>query len=1389
MRIFLSHSSENAHRAIALRQWLIDTEPALDGEIFLALDPGDGIQVGTQWKAALRNALDRCEAVICLVSEEWLASHECRTEFRTAENAGKRIFSARLSELRTPDITEDWHRCDLFGTGPTTSVTMADGTTVSFLSTGLARLLEGLRLAGIGAENFAWPPPGEVDRSPYRGWRPFEAVDAAVYFGRDAQTTRAIDTLRSMRSERRRAMLVILGPSGTGKSSFLRAGLLPRTARDDRDFTVLDTIRPERAPISGEHGLAVSLHRALTRLRAPTVPTLGEIKRALITEGSVRLQQYLDSVRAAARSRLLSEDAEPGPTPLIAIDQAEELLSADAGPEGRQFLTMLGETLGSRAGSEPLIVICTIRTDRYQLLQSNLDLADVETEVFDRLKPLPPDQFRAVITGPAIRSSRAGRRVEFEPALVDLLIRDCSEGTGSLPLLALVLSRLYEDYSEAVRLTVAHYRSIGGIEQVVNATVSGLLSTDPAERQDQLDLLRQAFVPWLVTVADTDQLLRRIARWTEIPREARALLDRFVDVRMLVKDQQADETTVEVAVEALFSLWPELASWLDERREDLRRIHEMEQAAASWERNGRHAEWLWAGTRLAEISELLGDPELGPRVATSQAFLAASRKQQDRLRQDALDAARRRNGLLAALLVVTLVIAISAIGLFVKARNDSARADREARGAVAAQLLAQSKAMLSGAIPGGDVLGLQLAQAAFAVAGTNESIRDGATDVALRRIRMSWIAPIDGAAVDVAFNRDGTEVAVTADDGIGSTNKARTVVAAADSGATRWQDSFTSQNGAGTVSFGDDGQVFTSTLGLGIRTRTPHRTTPGGAADGTHKSAETQFSSDGTRAVDLLDRTFQVWDPRTGRVLCNSQPYGADDNRMRKLAISRDGRTILTTTGTQPTMRLWDAGTCGPRGDPAPGPEEGARRLAISSDGEYAALEQFSDGALQLRRAGSGELVYDLFVPEADSGVSRIAFSPDGRTIAAGTFNGTIHLLDTRYRFPVAELRGHSGAVTALMFDPSGTRLVSAGNDRTLRMWDLSGGMVGHPPENEDRGYHDYGEYAIAPNGRWVAHELENAGGSGSSIGLFDLDSGSFAGMLPDAEIGDIHVLSFSPDGGRLLGSGTNGTRVWKVVNGGIDAPARISGVPGWKDSERFSLALQGSQIAFQHGDSLTFWDVDADRPVGQPIATSKNVRAISFSPDGNLVAVHADSGIDVYEVANPLPRSRLSLDTNSDATAATFVTNHSIAYYRAGAVRIWEIDKNSATDQITMQAGFSPTSEHISIAVTQDGRSIAAVARTWVSGYTGDGAIRIWNTETGRLSATAEVGVQSIISLKFADATPQLVALTTDGLALRVTIPSDPLTTLCQKVTSRISEADWHSWVSSTIPFTDPCS
>ncbi len=381
-RLFLSHSSANNREAVALKQWLGKQNPRLANEIFLDLDQGTGIHIGQRWREALNNAATRCEGVVCLLSTNWESSEWCRWEYNYAAELGKRIFVALLQPGTGAEMLE-WQQCKLFGEGTKTAIDIGDGEPVLFKTDGLYRLREGIRRAGIGSDSFEWPI-NDPERAPYRGWRPFEPVDAGIFCGRDAQIVAAMDALRSVRQAKTKQWFVILGPSGSGKSSFLRAGLIPRMQRDDRQCLVLGIVRPERDVLLGANGLATAIHSAREE-KGLNEPPLKDIEAACAGDPA-EVRRLLIELQEAARLQFLGAgDNEAPPTIVLPLDQAEELLSPDGAEPASRFLALMQELAEPAEDSRlDMIVVATIRSDRFGGLQARPELA--QGKIFGELQ-------------------------------------------------------------------------------------------------------------------------------------------------------------------------------------------------------------------------------------------------------------------------------------------------------------------------------------------------------------------------------------------------------------------------------------------------------------------------------------------------------------------------------------------------------------------------------------------------------------------------------------------------------------------------------------------------------------------------------------------------------------------------------------------------------------------------------------------------------------------------------------------------------------------------------------------------------------------------------------------------------------------------------------------
>ena len=290
---------------------------------------------------------------------------------------------------------------------------------------------------------------------------------------------------------------------------------------------------------------------------------------------------------------------------VLALDQAEELFGADAGPQAGIFLKLVAD-LARRTSDLDLIVATTIRTDRYEAMQTAPALAGLKAVTFNDLKPMPDNHFKDVINGPAARATAAGRRLQLAPELVAQLLADCTESADALPILSLTLARLYREHGASGRLTREHYQAMGGMKRVVQTEIDDILSADPDARSHQLGWLRAAFIPWLATInPENDQPMRRFARYGDLPEPSRPLIDALVAKRLMVKDTRpSGEVVVEVALESLLRQWSELDGWLREQRHNLKAADDLERAADGWRQNNHSPDWLREGSRLAEAEAL-----------------------------------------------------------------------------------------------------------------------------------------------------------------------------------------------------------------------------------------------------------------------------------------------------------------------------------------------------------------------------------------------------------------------------------------------------------------------------------------------------------------------------------------------------------------------------------------------------------------------------------------------------------------------------------------------------------------------------------------------------------------------------------------------------------------
>jgi WD40 repeat protein len=1389
-RIFLSHSTADNRATIALRQWLVEQDASLSNEIFLDVDPSTGLETGTRWKDALRRANARCEAVVCLLSRNWAASHECKVEYRTAENLNKQIFCARLESSTGDELTSEWQRCDLFGDGPATLIDIGSGPAVAFATDGLYRLRDGIRGAGIGADSFRWPPSDDPQRAPYRGWEPLDAADAAVFFGRDAQIIRALDAIRGMRRSGTNAVFVVLGPSGTGKSSFLRAGLLPRLRREDRRFQVLEIVRPERSALTGQSGLAAAIVGGRQSVGL-TTPSLGDVKAACAAGDVDRVAAWLTEIRHEAAARLLEHESDLdvplAPTLVLPLDQAEELFSTDAGEQADTFLRLLAGVAGQlNAVQAGLVVAATIRTDRYELMQTHPALAGVGTVLFDELKPMPPTEFKEVIIGPAHRATDAGQALRVAPDMVEHLLIDAADGADTLPMLALTLSRLYTDYGGTGELSLAHYQALGGMRSVVQTEIDEVLAADPQLREAELDALRAAFIPWLATInPDNDQPMRRVARWSDLPEESAPLVDALVAKRLMLKDTRDGHTVVEVALESLLRQWDQLASWLRDERKDLKEADDIEHCADAWEANDRNPAWLLEGSRLAEAGALLDKPGFRERLLRTGDFLDASLEREEQRRateenqreaelraaQDRVEHAqerqataeahaavlRKRSRVLRGVVAFTATVAVLAIAASLWATSAHSQAQARFRQATAARLESEAQGMLEQVRPGGDARALQQVLAANLI--DNDPDDDAIYSAAVSRHDLVKIIPAGSPVYSVAFSPDGHHVASASDDHLVRVWDRVTgnLVGQPLTGLT---------DAAFSVAYSPDGERLAAASEQSILLWSTDSDAGGGTPMRIDAANVKQviFSPDGHRlATASSDGTIQLWDASTGKQL--AQVLVGHEDSVNSIAFSPDGHRLASGANDK-TVRLWDADTLTPIGEPLTGHKDEVTAVAFSPDGHRLASGS-KDKNLYLWDADTGRPITGPMVGHDDV-IHEIAFSPDGRMLVSAGGDNVVWMWDAGTGSAVGKpLTGHEFDVYSLAFSPDGRYLATGSYDQSVRLWDVGDMILA--------GQGELWAVALSPDGRLIA-----SGGDDGSVKFWDTESRLLVGAPLLGTRGQaVETIAFSPDGKRVAAGGDDRTiRIWDTITGKpLGRPLTGHTDLVWT----IAFSPDGSKLVSGSADrTIRIWDVNTGAPIGKPITGHTNdVYGVAFSPDGSrIVSGSVDRTIRLWDANTGAPIGKpITGHTNTvDSVAYSPDGKTIVSGASDGLVRLWD----AATGAPIGKPLIGHTDAVGSVAYGQLGRLIVS------GGYEGD--VRLWEAASGQpVGGPLQGHAALVVGVATNSERHRVVSAGDDGV-LRVWSTEATAGDLCAKLTTNMSHAQWDEWISPDIDYMATC-
>jgi len=1030
--------------------------------------------------------------------------------------------------------------------------------------------------------------------NPYKGLRAFEEADAEEFFGREGLVRKLIERLETPTTFRRRPerieiepyrFLAVIGPSGSGKSSVVKAGVIPALRRGflpGASKWIITQMTPSTQPME-------QLENELLAIAARPVKDLHD----RLWNGPNGLKSIIPDLLAETTGEIL-----------LFVDQFEEIFMP-AVDEVERVLFMDNLRYAVTAIGSRLRVIITLRADFYDRPLRYTGFGALLQKRTEVVLPLSPNELSQAITGPAERvgvSVEAG--LEMEIAL------QVADQPGALPLLQYALTELF-DRRDGQMMTHASYRSLDGVMGALTRRAEEVFRALTPEQQQAAKLLFQR----LVTLGEGAQDTRRRALRTELDSlapEMGLVIDIFGKARLLSFDHDpvSRAPIVEVAHEAILREWHTLREWLSENRESIRLQQHLTLAAQEWEEENRDVGALYRGVRLAQLREwgenhpnemnalereflfaslALANQEAAEREAQHQRELETAHKlaESEKIRAEehlrAASSLRVRGQYLLAALTLSVLLFAAAAWLGRQAQQQRDQAQQSFIHSERLRLAAQASTNL---LSGTDLETAPLLSLASLKMGytpeADATLQRAITFAYPAHIFSSQTGPIYALAI--------------------SPDSRSAVTTSTDSAAILWDIA--------------SGQEIRRFIG--------------------HKDAvaSVAFSPDGRYLVTGGDdQTVRFWEVASGQEL---KRFSVGEGMVWAVAFSPNGQNVAAVDYEE-VLWVWEAES----GETLleitlPTLSSG---LAYSPDGKFLLIAG-DDNLARQYDAATGELVREFVGHSA--AVINVAYSNSGRYLATCSDDKTTRLWDAETGEELKKLEGHLESIYGVDFSSDDRYLLTIGYDRLALLWDVESGVairrfIGHQGSlyagaisADDRwiltasfdGTARLWPSSLLPDPRSFRHTSSivslalsqngNILASGTSTGQADLWDTQTGQKLREL-VGHTYTVEsivISPDGKYLASAGDDQTvRFWSVASG-----EQINLIEGFEDIIWAVRFTPDGKYVLTAGDSgLNLWDWRTGQNI-LPINTEDYFYTAAFSPDGKTLLAGAYNGYYVYE-------------------------------------------------------------------------------------------------------------------------------------------------------------------------------